>query len=163
MYHATDILNALPSSANPTDDGHVGMFPDYIYDIQDSAHIQQNHGDGHSCNCTPECYHPWGNHAPAHNASTIRAAATIRRQDNSYYSPSLLPPPIENMDDYADVFFGAHMSCIDFRDPITRMIAMSTRVKHSKLSAYERDPISIQECERSVNWKTAKQGNSWYE
>jgi hypothetical protein len=43
------------------------------------------------------------------------------------------------------------------------MIAMSSRVKHSKLSAYERDPISIKECERSANWKTVKQGNSWYE
>jgi hypothetical protein len=117
----------------------------------------------HCCNCTSECYHPWGNHAPAHNTSAIRAAATIRRQDNSYYSPSLLPPPLKNMDVYAAMFFGVHMSCIDFRDPITGMIAMSSRVKHSKLSVYERDPISIQECERSVNWKTAKQGNSWYE
>ena len=43
------------------------------------------------------------------------------------------------------------------------MIAMSSRVKHSKLSTYERDPISIPECEKSINWKTAKQGNSWYE
>jgi hypothetical protein len=32
MYHAADILNVLSSSANPTDDGHVGMPPDYIYD-----------------------------------------------------------------------------------------------------------------------------------
>jgi hypothetical protein len=32
MYQAADILNALPSSGNPTDDGHVDMTPDYIYD-----------------------------------------------------------------------------------------------------------------------------------
>ena len=130
---------------------------------QANAHILNHKGYDHSCNCTSDCYHPWGNHAPAHNASTIRAAAAIRRQDHSYYSPSLLPPPLENMDAYAAMFFGAHMSCFDFRDPITRMIAMSSRVKHSKLSAYERDPTSIQECEKSVNWKAAKQGNSWYE
>ncbi len=127
--------------------------------IQASAHIRKHHGDDHRCNCTSECYHPWGNQAPANHTSAIRAAATIRRQDNSYFSPSLLRPPLENTDVYAAMFFGVHMSCIDFRDPITRMIAMSSRVKHSKLSAYERDPISIQECERSVNWKTAKQGN----
>jgi hypothetical protein len=58
MYHAADILNALPSSANPTDDGHVGMPPDYIYDttVCDvdnhyafgsfcSAHLDSDHTD----------------------------------------------------------------------------------------------------------------------
>ena len=100
--------------------------------------------------------------APPHNASNIHAPATIRRQDHSYYSPSLFPPPLENMDAYAAMFFGAHMLCFDFRDSITRMIAMSSRVKHSKLSAYERDPTSIKECEQSINWKAPKQGNSWY-
>jgi hypothetical protein len=62
MYHAADILNALPSSANPTDDGHAGivtgMPPDYIYDttVCDvdnhyafssfcSAHLDSDHTD----------------------------------------------------------------------------------------------------------------------
>ena len=44
--------------------------------IQANAHIANHNGDDHSCNCTSECYHPWGDHAPAHNASTIRAAAS---------------------------------------------------------------------------------------
>jgi hypothetical protein len=41
--------------------------------IQTSDHIKKHHGDDHCCNCTSECYHPWGNHAPVHNGSTIHS------------------------------------------------------------------------------------------
>ncbi len=63
---------------------------------------------------------------------TIQASSHIRKHhgdDHSYYSTSLLPPPLENIDVYDTMFFGVHMSCTDFRDPITRMIAMSSKVK----------------------------------
>jgi hypothetical protein len=38
---------------------------------------------------------------------------------------------------------------------------MSSRKKAQKLSAYEADPITVEDCIRSKNWETPINGNSW--
>jgi hypothetical protein len=40
---------------------------------------------------------------------------------------------------------------------------MSSKKKAQKLSAYEADPITVDDCLRSENWETPKAGNSWKE
>ena len=38
---------------------------------------------------------------------------------------------------------------------------MSSQKKAQKLSAYEADPITVDDCLRSKNWETPRAGNSW--
>jgi hypothetical protein len=54
---------------------------------------------------------------------------------------------------------------VDTDNPIQGMLShvamMSSKKKALKLSSYEADPITVDDCLRSKNWETPKVGNSW--
>ena len=127
-----------------------------------------------TCNCGPfvPCYHPWGEDFrpsfPQAHAVPIRCTprrqsdqgASSRGPHKDVYSPSRVPPTLENLDYYSVLAFGSLMP----RTGIDHTIALASRAKNNKLSAYPRDPSSIYECEKSEHWKQpVAQGNSWYE
>jgi hypothetical protein len=53
---------------------------------------------------------------------------------------------------------------VNIDDPIQGMLShaamMSSRKKAQKLSAYEQDPITVDDCIKSKNWETPEAGNS---
>jgi hypothetical protein len=66
---------------------------------------------------------------------------------------------------YAACHFSETMPNVVDTDPIQRMFShaatMSSKKKAQKLTAYEADPITVDDCLRSKNWETPKAGNSW--
>jgi hypothetical protein len=54
---------------------------------------------------------------------------------------------------------------VETDNPIQGMLShasmMSSRKKAQKLSAYEGDPITVEDCIHSKNWETPITGNSW--
>jgi hypothetical protein len=88
-----------------------------------------------SCNCAEgHCYYPWAKHTP-------------------HFSPCHFP---ETMPDV-----------VNTDNPIQGMLShaamMSSRKKTQRLSAYEADPITMDDCFKSKNWETPEAGNSWKE
>jgi hypothetical protein len=80
--------------------------------------------------------------------------------------PSREPPPIPEY--YAACHFPETMpDVVNIADPIQGMLShaamMSSKKKAQRLSAYEADPISVDECIKSTNWETPEAGNSWKE
>jgi hypothetical protein len=145
---------------------------------QAKAHIARLGGDQwlkelSSCNCAEgHCYHPWAKHTPHFSPSdnkTIVAKSGIRKSDISEGKmkyPSREPPSIP--DYYAACHFPETMpDVVNIADPIQGMLShasmMSSRKKAQRLSAYETDPISVDECVKSTNWETPEAGNSWKE
>ena len=143
---------------------------------QAHAHIARLGGDYcakecTSCNCAEgHCYHPWSNDTPHFNPSdtmTNISKSGIRKLDTSegkYIFPSKLPPIIPEY--YAACHFPEAMpNVVETDNPIQGMLShaamMSSRKKAQKLSAYEADPITVEDCIRSKNWETPINGNSW--
>ena len=97
----------------------------------------------------------------------ISPKSGMRKLDTSegkHLFPSKVPPLIPEY--YAACHFPETMPDVVKTDnPIQGMLShaamMSSRKKAQKLSAYEADPITVDECLRSKNWETTKAGNSW--
>jgi hypothetical protein len=149
---------------------------------QARAHVARLGGDQwlkelSSCNCAEgHCYHPWAKHTPHFNPSVspsdgkmVVAKSGIRKSDTSEGKmkyPSREPPVIPEY--YAACHFPETMpDVVDTNNPIQGMLShaamMSSRKKAQRLSAYEADPITVDDCIKSKNWETPEAGNSWKE
>ena len=145
---------------------------------QARAHVAHLGGDQwlkelSSCNCAEgHCYHPWAKHTPhfsPSNNNTVVAKSGIRKSDTSEGKvkyPSREPPLVPEF--YAACHFPEVMpDVVNTDDPIQGMLShaamMSSRKKAQKLSAYEQDPITVDDCIKSKNWETPEAGNSWKE
>jgi len=145
---------------------------------QAKAHIARIGGDQwwkelSSCNCAEgHCYHPWANNTPHFNPSDSRksvAKSGIRKANASEeerHYPSKEPPLIPEY--YAANHFPEVMpDVVDVDNPIQGMLShaamMSSKKKAQKRSAYEPDPITVDDCLKSNNWESPKAGNSWKE
>jgi hypothetical protein len=97
------------------------------------------------------------------------AKSGIRKSDTSEGKikyPSREPPAIPEY--YAACHFPETMpDVVDTNIPIQGMLShaamMSSRKKAQRLSAYEADPITVDDCIKSKNWETPEAGNSWKE
>lgn len=144
--------------------------------LQSQAHVARLGGDQWwkqlpSCNCAERhCYHPWAKntlHFTPSEAGTNVAKSGIRKSDTSdgkRYRPSRIPPIIPEY--YAASHFPEIMpDVVDINNPIQGMLShaamMSARKKSQKLSAYDPDPITVEDCVKSKNWETPEAGNSW--
>ena len=133
---------------------------------QAHAHIARLGGDYcakecTSCNCAEvHWYHPWSNDTPHFNPSdtmTNISKSGIRKLDTSegkYIFPSKLPQFIPEY--YASWHFPETMpNVVETDNPIQGMLShavmMGSRKKAQKLSAYETDPITVEDCIRSKN------------
>ena len=106
-----------------------------------------------SCNCAEgHCYHPWAKHTPHFSPSDnnmIFAKSGIRKSDTSEGKmkyPSRQPPLIPEF--YAACHFPETMpDVVNTDNPIQGMLShaamMSSRKKTQRLSAYEADPITV--------------------
>ena len=143
---------------------------------QAKAHIARLGGDQwwkehSSCNCAEgHCYHPWAKDTPHFNPSDGKknvAKSGIKKSDTSEGErmyPSREPPLIPEY--YAACHFSEFMpDVVDIDNPIQGMLShaamMSSKKKIHRLSAYEPDPITVDDCSRSINWETPEAGNSW--
>jgi hypothetical protein len=143
---------------------------------QAHAHIARLGGDYGgkectSCNCAEGlCYHPWSKDTPHFNPSDKKmniAKSGIRKLDTSegkFLFPSKVPPLIPEY--YAACHFPETMpDVVETGNPIQGMLShaaiMSSKKRAQKLSAYEADPITVDDCLRAKNWETPKAGNSW--
>jgi hypothetical protein len=146
--------------------------------VQARAHVARLGGgqwlkELSSCNCAEgHCYHPWAKHTPhfsPSNNNTVVAKSGIRKSDTSEGKvkyPSREPPLVPEF--YAACHFPEVMpDVVNIDDPIQGMLShaamMSSRKKAQKLSAYEQDPITVDDCIKSKNWETPEAGNSWKE
>jgi transposase InsO family protein len=132
---------------------------------QARAHVARLGGDQwlkelSSCNCAEgHCYHPWAKHTPHFNPSVspsdgkmVVAKSGIRKSDTSEGKmkyPSREPPVIPEY--YAACHFPETMpDVVDTNNPIQGMLShaamMSSRKKAQRLSAYEADPITVDDC-----------------
>ena len=78
--------------------------------------------------------------------------------------PSKEPPLIPEY--YAANHFPEFMpDVVDIDNPIQGMLShaamMSSKKKAQKRGAYEPDPITVDDCVKSINWESPKAGNSW--
>jgi hypothetical protein len=99
----------------------------------------------------------------------IFAKSGIRKSDTSEGKmkyPSRQPPLIPEL--YAACHFPETMpDVVNTDNPIQGMLShasmMSSRKKTQRLSAYETDSITVDDCFKSKNWETPEAGNSWKE
>ena len=143
---------------------------------QAKAHIARIGGDQwwkelSSCNCAEgHCYHPWANNTPHFSPSDSKksvAKSGIRKlnaSEGERHYPSKEPPLIPEY--YAASYFSEFMpNVVDIDSPIQGMLShaamMSSKKKVQKRSAYEPDPITVDDCVKSNNWDSPKAGNSW--
>ena len=143
---------------------------------QAHAHIARLGGDYGGKECTScnraegHCYHPWSKDTPHFNPSYNKmniAKSGIRKLDTSegkFLFPSKVPPLIPEY--YAACHFPETMpDVVETGNPIQGMLShaaiMSSKKRAQKLSAYEADPITVDDCLRAKNWETPKAGNSW--
>ena len=120
------------------------------------------------CNCPSreECVHPWGK---AYQKSTDSGIGKVRTGDPARpsYIPSNVPPSHDQVDHFAIMAFGDRMTHVDVQTQQSRinteMLIHAHMARNSKLkkSAYALDPQSIPGCQRSENWESPAQGNSW--
>jgi hypothetical protein len=127
-----------------------------------------------SCNCAEgHCYHPWAKHthhfSPSQNKTVAKSG--VRKSDTSegkmkhpsremgaplipeYYAASHFPEIMPDVVDTDNLIQGM----------LSHAAMMSSRKKAQKLSAYEADPITVDDCVKSKNWETPEAGNSWKE
>jgi hypothetical protein len=97
------------------------------------------------------------------------AKSGIRKSDTSEGKmkyPSREPPVIPEYYD-ACHFPETMPDVVDTNNPIQGMIShtamMISRKKTQRLSVYESDPITVDNCIKSKNWETTEAGNSWKE
>lgn len=143
---------------------------------QAKAHIARLGGDQwwkehSSCNCAEgHCYHPWATKTPHFNPPEGKknvAKSGVEKSDKSEGEklyPSKEPPLIPEY--YAACHFSEFMpDVVDIDNPIQGMLShaamMSSKKKAHRLSAYEPDPITVDDCVRSKNWENPEAGNSW--
>jgi hypothetical protein len=101
------------------------------------------------------------------DSKTNIAKFGIRKLDTSqgrYLFPSREPPLIPEC--YAACHSPETMpNVVDTDNSIQGMLSgaamMRSKKNAQKLSAYEADPITVDDCLRSKNWETPKAGNSW--
>ena len=138
---------------------------------QAKAHVARLGGDQwlkelSSCNCAEgHCYHPWvqdtHHFSPSKNKTVAKSG--VRKSDTSegkMKHPSREPPLIPEY--YAASHFPEIMpDVVDTDNLIQGMLShavmMSSRKKAQKLSAYEADPITVDDCVKSKNSETQKQ------
>ena len=70
-----------------------------------------------------------------------------------YYSASHFPEIMPDVVDTDNLIQGM----------LSHAAMMSSRKKAQKLSAYEADPVTVDDCTKSKNWETPEAGNSWKE
>jgi hypothetical protein len=122
---------------------------------QARAHVAHLGGDQwlkelSSCNCAEgHCYHSWAKHTPHFSPSDnnmIVAKSGIRTSEGKMKYPSREPPLIPEF--YAACHFPETMpDVVNTDDPIQGMLShaamMSSRKKTQRLSAYEADPVTV--------------------
>ena len=99
----------------------------------------------------------------------VVAKSGIRKSDTSegkMKHPSKEPPVIPEY--YSASHFPEIMpDVVDTDNLIQGMLShaamMSSRKKAQKLSAYEADPVTVDDCVKSKSWETPEAGNSWKE
>ena len=103
---------------------------------------------------------------PSDNKANV-AKSGIRKSDTSESKllyPSSVPQLIPEY--YAACHFPETMpDVVETDNPIQGMLSnaamLSSKKKAQRLSAYEPDPITVEDCLNSKNWDSPKAGNSW--